>query len=204
MRKSLVALIAVLLAVALAGCGYTTKKPTPFAQLPKATTFADLVNVIDPLVAQTPISDATYIRDDHPAVVATTEVATQWLKTLKEVDYRTYDKTSVLLDLTKKLRDVLVADGSVDDTAQSFLGGKVVSRHEGFNLTAAAFGPNYNSAVLVGEENFAILEATTAWLSSHQFEKGKSYSIGVTLRLLKENDIWKIDAFEFGSAAEVK
>lgn len=204
MKRSIIASIAVLLAVALAGCGYTTKKPTQFAQLQKATTFYDLEDAVEALVAKQPVDGAVYVRANHPDVVGVTEVAERWLKILRDMDYRTYDKTSILLDLTKKFRDVAVSQGFVDGTARDFENGKVVTKQDGFEVTAVVLGPDYNSAVVVGSEYFTVVDATPTWLNANKFVKNTSYVATAKFRLLKENDVWKLDAVNIATATEVK
>lgn len=206
MKRSFVGVTVVLVAaLALAGCGgYVSKTPTAYAQTENVHTFADLAAVAEKIRDGQPVEGAVYLRESYPDIAAVTEVATRWLKAVKDMDYRNYDKNAWLLDLTAERRNSAVAKGYVEGTAKDVANSKLITKHNDFNVSVVAFGPGYQSAILLGTESFTIIDAAQAWLKTNNVEKGKTYLNEVKLEMRKIDNVWQVDGYDIGAAVESK
>lgn len=205
MRHVTTVTIVAIVTLALAGCGgYVSKTPTAFAQLQSAHTFADLEAIAPKILAGQPVAGVVYLRETYPDIAAVTEVAERWFKAFRGVDYRTYDKTAWLVDLTADCRNFVTSRNDVEDTATDVANGKLIAKHNSFEPSVVVFGPDYKSAVVLGTESFTIVDATQAWLKANKFEKGKTYLNSAKLYMRKMGEIWQIDSFNVDAAVESK
>lgn len=191
----------VIAALALAGCGgYVSKTPTMYAQIEKNVhTFADLAAVAEKIRDGQPVEGAVYLRESYPDIAAVTEVAERWFKAVRDVDYRTYDKTAWLVDLTAERRNLPATRNDVEETAKAIKNGKVVTKDNGFEPSVVVFGPGYQSAIVLGSDSFTIVDATEAYLTSRRAKRGE-YTQKVKLEMRKIGDVWQIDGYELDAA----
>lgn len=211
MKKGLFVLFSLLIIVALSGCGsnngklgqenYISKEKTSYVMVDPQKEVDDKADwdVVDS-VALNKVENSykiTYLKENHPEVVAVKKVSEAFLSAALNTDYRTYTGQEILPYFTQRRLAEDKQRNLVEQRKKAIVENEVVAKMTGVKNYTIYFNKNFTKCRVDVLPIVNVISAKEGYLGKGVV-LNKDYPQITTLWLQKENDIWKVDALNFG------
>lgn len=166
----------------LSGCGkYTSKTETPYV----------VINNKQEVVK--------YVVDQHPDVIKTKQIVTDYAKAYSNRDYKTVKGDEGFeyfsQELTKKRNDSDYKKSTID----YYKGNELVTKLQDLSISKIQFNKEFNTAEVTAVMKFQYINAKDDFLKVNKLQKNSIAQNGLLIKLIKQDNNWKIDSVGIGS-----
>lgn len=142
-----------------------------------------------------------YLKENYPEIQKVKNVATEFLKAILNVNYKSFTGREIAPYLTQKSVEIFTDDGFFDAVKEDAVSNELVMQFvnvEKFNLT---FNKDLTKCRV---DVYPIVKVLSSKGLGEGLELNKEYWYFTVLWAKKENDIWKIEDFKFEGFKDIE
>jgi len=211
MKKVWLVLLSLFIITALTGCGsntakvgqedYISKEKTNYVVIDPQQEVDDKTDwdVVDSIALNT-VKDSykiTYLKENHPEVQTVKRVSKDFLEAMLNIDYKTYTGQEGYPYFTQRRIAEDKQENQVEKRKQSVVSKEIKEEMTDIQeFSGIYFNKDFTKCRVDVAPIIKLVAAKNEFLGKG-VELNKEYLYTTILWLQKENDVWKIDAFDF-------
>lgn len=145
-----------------------------------------------------------YLIETNPEVVKVKEIVAGYVKAVVPRDYRTIKGDEEYSYYSQTVLKDLNGENDIANTKAAYVKYQMIKSLEGIQTESTDFTDNYSKCYISSKVKSKMINGTDALFKAEGYAKNQIVEQTLKIKLIKENNVWKVDALSWSDAKVTK